>query len=166
VSTPLLSAKESPQRETTTEIVRVAYTHDAMIDFLVANPHADGRLLSLHFGYTQGWISCIIQSDAFRERLAQRKDELVDPAILAELETKFRALADLSLTKMLEKLESPNVTFDDAAKGAEIAAKALGYGAKVSDSRPNVVVMLPAQAGSSAEWSAKHAPIDITPTEG
>ena len=54
---------------------RVKYSHDAMIDLIIASPGIQQNTLAIHFGYTVGWISTIMQSDAFQAKLAARKDE-------------------------------------------------------------------------------------------
>ena len=70
-------------------IATVRYTHDAMIDLLIARPEVTQNEVAEHFGYSTPWVSRIIRSDAFRERLATRKAEIVDPAILERVEARF-----------------------------------------------------------------------------
>jgi hypothetical protein len=88
------------------EIAKVRYTHDAIIDVILANPKVSQGELAQEFGFTQSWMSIIINSDAFQERLAQRKGELLDPAIRASIENRLEALAKRSLDKLLDKLDN------------------------------------------------------------
>lgn len=139
-------------------IARVKYTHDAMIDQLIANPGISQGQLATSFGYTQAWVSRVLNSDAFQARLAERKDELVDPVITMTLEEKFKALADLSLQVVTEKLTLSR----DANIGLEalkITAKALGYGARKDNVaiQQNFVVALPGKAPSTEAWAETYA---------
>lgn len=118
-------------------IDKVGYSHDKMIDLIVANPRVKQDDLAAYFGYTAGWVSRIMSSDAFRLRMEQRRSELVDPIIAATLEQRFAALAMRGMEILQEKLDAPGtvVPFADAAKAVEIGAKGLavgGFGNKVA----------------------------------
>lgn len=140
-------------------IQRVRYTHDAMIDLIISNPALSQGQIAAHFGYTQAWLSRVMNSDAFQARLAERKAEVVDPALVASIEEKLRALASKSLDVVLEKL-SVTQNPDLAMKAIETTTKALGYGARAQNVavQQNFVVALPPKAQSVNEWSAAYAP--------
>lgn len=146
----------------------VRYTHDAMIDLIIASPWIKQYEIADHFGYTQGWISQVFASDSFQSRLAERKEELVDPAIRATVEERFKALVLQSLEVLKKKLEAPVVS-DELALGAlNGAAKALGYGARAPmQIQQNFVVQVPAKAASSREWvSAQEGSSKASPRGG
>ncbi|MDE2097557.1 MAG: hypothetical protein KGL39_09950 [Patescibacteria group bacterium] len=109
---------------------KVRYTHDAMIDLIIQNPGISQGHLAIVFGYTQSWVSIILASDAFQARLAARRDELVDPAIRASVEERFRAVVFQSLQILSEKLAQPALQVPDnlVLRAAELGAKALGVG--------------------------------------
>lgn len=139
---------------------RVDYTHDAMIDLIISNPAIEQNELARHFGYSPSWVSTVKNSDAFQARLAGRRKELIDPAIVASIDEKFRAMADVSLAKIIERLHvAPSEDF--LLSTAKLAAGALGYGGKVqqASSQVNVavVVQVPSKIPSSADWAAQHA---------
>lgn len=139
----------------TTAIEKVSYTHDSMIDLLISNPEISQGQIADHYGYTPGWVSRVIRSDAFRERLAARKAEIVDPKILESVELQFEVLVKRSLEVLQEKLRIENQPSADLAlKTAELGARALGYGAKQSqvNIQQNFVVAMPQKAKDSAEW--------------
>ena len=138
-------------------IARVKYSHDAMIDLLIANPAISQNELAANFGYTVPWVSRIMNSDAFQARLALRKEELLDPVIVASIEEKFRALASKSLDVVLDKLAVTN-SAELGLKALEISAKALGYGARQQNLnvQTNFVVALPGKADSAESWAAAH----------
>lgn len=136
---------------------RVRYSHDAVIDLMIARPDLNQGQIAKHFGYTQSWLSRIVNSDAFNARLAQRKTELVDPSLLLTIEEKFKAAVDTSLGILQEKLEltkSPDL----ALKVAELGTKALGYGARQQNVnvQQNFVVALPQKAPSIEAWGEKY----------
>lgn len=118
-------------------IEKVGYSHDKMIDLIIANPRVKQDDLAAFFGYTPGWVSRIMSSDAFRLRMEQRRGDLVDPIISATLEQRFAALAMRGIEIMQVKLDQPTeiVAFADAAKAVEIGAKGMaigGFGNKVA----------------------------------
>ena len=138
-------------------IARVKYSHDAMIDLIIANPAVSQNQIAAHFGYSVPWVSRVMNSDAFLTRLAVRKSDLVDPIITFSLEEKFKALADKSLDVVLEKLTVTG-SAELGLKALEITAKALGYGARQQNLnvQQNFVVALPAKAESAESWAAAH----------
>ena len=140
-------------------IARVKYSHDAMIDLLIANPAISQNEIAANFGYTVPWVSRIMNSDAFQARLALRKEELLDPVIVASIEEKFRALASKSLDVVLDKLSVTN-SAELGLKALEISAKALGYGARQQNLnvQTNFVVALPAKATDAGSWASAHSP--------
>lgn len=141
-------------------IQKVRYSHDGMIELIIKNPWISQNELAAHFGYTAGWVSQVIASDAFQEKMAERKKELVDPAILATIEERFKALVVQSFEILKRKLE--NSPSDDLALGVmNGAAKALGYGARpaaTTQVNNSFVVQLPPKSASSADWVKDHAP--------
>lgn len=143
----------------TKSIAKTHYTHKAMIDIILANPVVDQGELARSFGYTEGWISRVLASDAFQQELEQRKSEIVDPLIRASIEERFKALVYRSIDVTLKKLESPTVGADVALEALNISAKALGYGAKPTGPTVNVnsyVALVPPKAASTEEWSKAH----------
>ena len=130
----------APQRLPGKAIAKVRYSHDAMIDQIVANPAVSQNQLAAVFGYTPAWVSLVMSSDAFKERLAARKEELVDPVIRASLEERFKALVTRSLEVLQEKLALPSSTIPDnlALRAAELGAKALGIGGNAPPPPPTI----------------------------
>lgn len=120
---------EAPKRQA---IQKVRYTHDAMIDLIIANPAISQNELALHFGYSPSWISQIIAADAFQSRLAERTKDLVDPMIRVSVEERFKSLVLRSLEILAEKLSKPSHQIPDqlALRTLEVSARAVGYGAK------------------------------------
>lgn len=111
-------------------ISKLNYSHAAMIDMIVANPAISQNELAAAFGYTPSWVSLVMASDAFKEQLAARREELVDPTIRATMEERFTAVVEKSLEVLQEKLSLPTSQVPDqlALQAAALGARALGKG--------------------------------------
>lgn len=140
-------------------ISRVKYTHDAMIDVLVANPGVSQGEIARHFGYTQAWISRVFCSDAFQARLAARKDDLVDPVVGQCVEDRIKGLAMQSIEILEEKLQATRNP-DLAVKVFELSTKAAGYGARQANVnvQTNFVVHVPNKIQDAQAWANAHRP--------
>lgn len=142
-------------------IAKVRYSHDAMIDMIVAEPTLKQNDLAVIFDRTPSWISQVINSDAFQARLEARREELIDPVLRATIKDRLTAVAASSLERILDKLSSPVTPTDDfLIKSATLATKALGYGARDVGSQTNVavVVQVPQKAASTTDWVNNHVP--------
>lgn len=136
-------------------IQEVSYTHDALIDEILLNPAVSQGEMARMYGYTQGWMSIIVNSDAFQNRLAERKAELVDPKIRASIQERLDAVARVALERIMDRLDNPI----SAIKNGDLIAMAkLGVGDKnnrlVGPTTQNnlYVVALPAPAQNTQEW--------------
>ena len=119
----------SPERAT---LGKIRYTHDAMIDLVIANPWISQNEIAERFGYSVPWVSIVFSSDAFKNRLEERRSEVVDPVIRASLKERFEALVTRSLEVLQAKLsKAPEQVSDSLAlKTLELGAKALNFGAQ------------------------------------
>lgn len=134
---PSAFAHIPPPTPDPTRITKMRYSHQAMADLIIANPTISQNALALHFGYTAAWVSRIMGSDAWQSYMAERTKELVDPAIRASIDERLKGLMLRSIEILEHKLEHPPGEIPDnlALRTGELAAKALGYGA-----RPTAVV--------------------------
>ena len=138
---------------------RVHYSHEAMIDVIIAEPTITQNELAKRFERSVPWVSIIMGSDAFQAALAKRRDDLLDPFLVATVEERFRGLAQQSLQVISEKLEKTQNT-DLAIKALEISSKALGFGARSAPQGPitnNFVVALPPKIESASDWASAHS---------
>ena len=99
-------------------LTKLNYTHDAMIDLIIAEPTVRPGELAELFGYTPGWVSRILASDSFQARLAERKTILTDPLVAQSLNERLRGVAIQAVTIVSEKLA--------AEESAQYAIEALG----------------------------------------
>lgn len=138
---------------------RTNYTHEAMIDAIIAEPTLTQNELAKRFDRSPNWVSIMINSDAFQAALSKRRDDVLDPFLIATVEERFRALADQSLQVIATKLEATQNP-DLALKALEISSKALGFGARTNAGpvQNNFVVQLPPKIASADEWAGAHGP--------
>lgn len=82
------------------QIQRMSHRHDAIIDFLIANPHVKNlELLCHHLQITRSWLSVVMRSDVFREEYTRRRMEhnqgLSASIIQHQLELTLKAMSKL-----------------------------------------------------------------------
>ena len=140
-----------------TTIQKVSITHDNIIDFVIAQPSSTHREIAAAFGYSPEGIGIIVRSDAFKARLAARKDVLVDPIIKQNVEERLTGMAQASIDILQRKL----ATSDDpklALACLDASTKANQYGARGAQvGSLQFVVNLPGPASSTNEWASKFA---------
>lgn len=148
-------------------IAKLNYSHEAMIDLILARPMISQGELARHFGYTEGWISQVVRSDAFREMVAARKAEFIDPLILQTIENRLDALMHRSVDVLMDKLDAAP-TADVALKALEVTSRARGYGANSGGAQVNVnfVVAMPQKSENNEEWQRHHSPHPPAPGGG
>lgn len=111
-----------------TQLQDLSYRHEAILDWLVLNPDKSQGDCALALGYTQAWLSQVINSNLFQARLAMLLQEKREHGIFTVAE-KLAGLADLAIERTIKHVE---VSADPAfvLSAAEVALKRLGYGAK------------------------------------
>src|SRR5271155_4308879 len=111
-------------------ISQVRYTHDDMVDTIIANPCVTQNELAARYGYSASWVSQVLTSDAFQARLHQRKDELTDPTIKATIKERFEAMVRRSLEILEQKLNKPADQVSDqlVLQTLGLTSRAAGYG--------------------------------------
>lgn len=109
---------------------KMRYNHEAMVNLILMNPGITQREISLAMGYTQAWISTVMNSDAFQALLARRQAEVVDPEITLTLRERATGVATRSMQVLMEKLAKPADAIADnfALRAFELSAKATGMG--------------------------------------
>ena len=107
------------------EIQNIRYTHEAIAEWLVANPMGSQGECARFFGYSEPWLSQVIHSDAFQvyyRKLADARGAVATHGI----GEKINALAAMALDKAMERLQiTPSDQF--VLDTTEVALKSLGY---------------------------------------
>jgi len=118
---------------------KMRYSHVAMVDMLVQTPWIRQNDLAAMFGRTPAWISTIMQTDAFKALLEERRAEIIDPELRVTVKERFEAMVHRSLQVLQEKLSAPRVEdIPDnlALRAAELGAKSLGFGLPQAPAAP------------------------------
>jgi hypothetical protein len=128
LSQPLETAAEPPRGV----VAKLNYSHDAMINLIIADPGISQNAIAARFGYSASWVSQVMASDAFQAKLAERSAELVDPQIRQSVELNFKAMVLRSQEILMEKLKAPPEMIPDqlALRALELSSRAAGYGAR------------------------------------
>lgn len=117
-----------------------SYSHEAMVRLMIANPTFTHGQLAGHFGRPAAWMSAVLASDAFQNTLDNSRHLILDPALTATLDERFRAVAIRSVHVLSERLNNPAVADLVVLKSAEIAIKALGVGILPAPATPAAAV--------------------------
>ena len=112
------------------------YSHEDMIDFIIANPQVTQGQLAARYGYSQAWICQVMQSDAWQSMAAKRRAEIVDPVLLSTVNERFHAMTVRSIERLMEKLDAPMVSDAVVLKAVELGAKAMGIGGNAAPAPP------------------------------
>jgi hypothetical protein len=105
-------------------IQKMSVNHDAILDYMMANPTVQKGAVAVHFGVTRSWLSIIINSDAFLEAKAKRNDEFFGASIVP-LREKMVGIVDASLDKLSESVEVMESAM--ALETADTLLHRLGY---------------------------------------
>lgn len=116
-------------------IKRLSMRHEAIIDYIVANPTARMADIAIYFKVSRSWLSIVVNSDAFKQKLAERQDLLFQHTVVP-LQEKIAGLAHVGLDKLGDVLEN---TQDPALikSTTEGLLDRLGYSAKAVNAALN-----------------------------
>lgn len=128
----LAALEVAPEPPPKPVIQKVNYSHDGMINLIIANRGITQNALAQHFGYSASWVSQVMSSDAFQAKLLERSAEIEDPTLRATVEENLRGLVTRSMEIIKEKLKGEASTIPDqlAIRTLELSTRALGYGAR------------------------------------
>jgi len=130
---------------------------EALIDRMVASPAMTKKDLAAEIGRSEMWVTNAIRTDEFKEKLAARKEEIIDPLLRQTLAEQFEALASISSEILLEKLMKGKDA-ELALKCIGVTSKALGYGAApVANQAVSFVVQMPTPISNSRDWEVVHS---------
>ena len=82
-----------------------SHRHEAILQWLIANPERKLGECAQEFQLTQAWLSCIIHSDTFQEQLKKRQDECFSTAVIS-LRERISGVAAVAMDRLGEKIES------------------------------------------------------------
>jgi len=86
------------------ELEKISTTHDQIMNWLILNPGVNQRVCADYFGYSQSWLSSMINSDTFQAKLKERQDEVFGEVALS-IPEKLKVLGDIVTSQLAEQLE-------------------------------------------------------------
>jgi hypothetical protein len=122
-------------------IQRLRYSHESMIEMIVADPAIHQNELARRFGMTASWISTVVNSDAFQVMLHKRMGE-VWGELSVSMKDQLQGLMARSMEILRAKLDSHHDAIPDqlALRTLELTSRAAGYGARDASTTVNVNV--------------------------
>ncbi len=110
---------------------KVDYRYEAIIDFMLANPHMKRYQIAEALKYTAAWFSTITSNDAFKVLYAKRR-EAYNVEFHESTVHKLYEVAQEAADVVLEKLKEPECPADLAVDSMTASLKSLGFGAPKS----------------------------------
>lgn len=110
------------------QIKKVGWWHESIFEWLISNPSSSLRECAEFFQVQQSWLSVIINSDVFKEKLAERRDAHFSHVSRTVAE-RVSGLAELSLDVLEERIERERdaIALNLVRETADMALKASGY---------------------------------------
>ncbi len=117
---------------------RLNYSHEALVEQILANPTASNAELGVVFGRSKEWVGMVKNSGLFRELIAKKRTELMDPVLQAEFEERLDMVSMRAVEVLAEKLSRPATEIPDdlVMQAAIFGAKAKGVGGYASRPAP------------------------------
>jgi hypothetical protein len=100
------------------QLSNIRLRHQAIADWLIANPDRSQGECAQAFGITQAWLSVIVNSDIFREYLQQRLNEVSTP-VMFTLREKLMGVAHRAVEKLgaaVDNSQDPEFILEAADK--------------------------------------------------
>lgn len=112
------------------QIQDMNHTHEGILRWLLLNPDRPLRDCAAYMGVTQSWLSVIINSDCFRERLKELQGEF-NIRVVQSLEEKLTTATNVALDRLITCVEaSQDEQYILAA--ADKLLKSKGFGARAN----------------------------------
>lgn len=115
------------------QIQKVSIKHEMIMNYIMENPQIPLGEVAYHFGISQAWLSTVIHSPAFQDRLLEKKEVIFHHTVVATVRDKVSMIAHRALDKMAEQLEFVSDP-KELRETADMALERLGYGGKANGS--------------------------------
>jgi len=104
--------------------------HRAMADTILARPDITMAELGEQYNLSASWTNLIVNSVAFKRYIEKRRDEIVNPIIIASTQERLEAVTNRALDVIHEKLSknADQVSDNLALRALELSSKAMGLG--------------------------------------
>lgn len=122
-----------------TQIKEVSHRHEAIIDWLLANPQVKNlQVLCDRLNVSRSWLSIVMRSDAFRAEYEKRRDEY-NQLHADKVQSRLYEVALKGIEKVLDALDADEVDPRFALDSVDKATNRLGFSPS-SGSRPQVAI--------------------------
>ena len=92
----------------------LTYTHQAVIDEILANPLIERKELAEKFGVSENWMKKVINSDAFQTVLDKRREQIVNPIISQTVQERLRGVTNSAIDLLQTRLDAGHVKNEEA----------------------------------------------------
>ena len=116
-------------------IAKLSIRHEAILQYLLANPIVTMGEVAEKFGVTQSWLSVVVNSEAFIEA-RERYQEIAFHETVLPVREKLMVAANKALDR-LNQLTPMEMDLDKVRKTAETTLAALGFGSPKGPSTVN-----------------------------
>ena len=150
-----------------TQIKRVSFRHDAIIDWLLGNPGVKTmEPLCAHINVSRSWLSIVMNSDAFKTEYDRRRKEY-NQDLAGKVQRKLYDVTLDALDRVAEALDDEEVDPRFALDAVDKATNRLGFGpskgnAPIVEITQNTVHLVDKSLLQSARDSMKKV-IDVEP---
>lgn len=145
-----------------TSLTKLRPWHLEVADLLIANPTLKQGEVAKMLGKSQAWLSIVMNGDMFKEYMAKRRADIMDPILTSTVEDRYAAVAEKATDEFLRRMElaPSSISNKHLIDAMGTAAGALGMGPKTAAPAPAgpqlYIVPLPGGAPlqSAADWQA------------
>ena len=116
-------------------IAKLSIRHEAILQYLLANPIVTMGEVAEKFGVTRSWLSVVVNSEAFIEA-RERYQEIAFHETVLPVREKLMVAANKALDR-LNQLTPMEMDLDKVRKTAETTLAALGFGSPKGPSTVN-----------------------------
>lgn len=113
------------------QVLSLSHKHREILNYMVANPTEKLGDVAARHNVSQSWLSVLVHSDAFREALRKKQDEVFHPAMLT-LQERLTGMAHLTLDKLGEEIDNGKLTAPQLLETSTSVLDRLGYGTKAA----------------------------------
>lgn len=129
---------------------RLNYKYEAIIDFMLAHPCMSRGEIAHKLGYTQAWFSTLVNSDAFRARYSERRQEMEEELVDRHV-ARLHSLAEKAAERVNEALEPGEDKPVDPRYALDVHSRVLanlGFGVKPTNGTNGSPTQVNVYAGS------------------
>lgn len=112
-----------------TELKSLSYRHQALLNWMLANPHRQLREAAIELNYGRQYIHILVHNDLFQQAYKEACKEQGKEAVFvgAQITEKLTSLAHRSLDEVDRRLEENELESRELLTAAKLSLTALGY---------------------------------------